>query len=231
MPVIFVLSMVLNIRGNSEGLGEIHSQKKLFSVPPIHPTAPFRSTQVCFHSPQLYHTEAHKHGGKMGSHGHARSPYTYEHRDVFPCAGRVVYAQHMLTCSRERPSRLVKGPQALISQEDQVLYGAGTMRCWDSLVAWSCGIATWISCGMSCRPLWAASCKPTPTAVAWDFLLHRWYLVWGSGDTLHRWSVPPGWDVHAKGNSQVPGLLVYQGSVSSNGGLSKHSCVTHSWKL
>lgn len=37
--------------------------------------------------------------------------------------------QHMLTRSRERPRGLVKGPQALVSQEGLVLYGAGMMRC------------------------------------------------------------------------------------------------------
>lgn len=110
----------------------------------------------------------------------------------------------MLTRSRERPSGLVKGPQGLVSQEGHVLYGAGMMRWWDSSVARSRGITTWISCEMSC-------CLPCPDLspandlllVCGTWLLHRWHLVWASGEEPHHYSVPPGWDVHPKGNSQM----------------------------
>lgn len=200
-----MLSLFLNIRGNSEGLGNI-------SYPPIHPTDPFRSTEVCSHCPHLYRSEAPKHGDEMGTRGHARSLYTYKHRDMFPCSVGGICTRHMLTCSRERPRGLIKGLQARTSREGHILYAAGMIRCWDSLVVWSLGIATWILCGMNCHPLWAVSCKPTPTAVGWDSLLHRWHLAWGSGEEPHHFSVSPGWDVYPKDNGQMRGLLVCQKS-------------------
>ena len=85
------------------------------------------------------------------------------------------------------------------------------MRCWDSLVAWSLGIATWISCGMSCRPLCLLQTDSLLLSDGTCCSTGDVLFVWGSGEEPHHFCVPPGWDVHPRGKSQMPGLLVYQG--------------------
>lgn len=127
-PVIFVLSTFLNITGNSEGLGKIHSQNKILPIPlsiPQPPSDLHKSVYTLLINTMLKHLSVGMKRGLLGMH---RAPM---HTSTGMClhAQGGVCTQHMLTCTRETPRGLVKGPQALLSWAGHVLYESGMMRC------------------------------------------------------------------------------------------------------